>query len=250
MSWILIKVFFGSSYLGFDIMDKINPILGPPLMLIFVTMTNILLVTSLISILSDSFSKVIAHAREEYLFVYSVYVLEASTSNRLTHFYPPLNVIPLILVRPLRLFMKSEQLRKARIVLLKVTHAPIVGAIWLYETAYDHIGTGAASFSSSGPGLAPLTTDDTSPPKRHRPFLSDRAASKTISGHFVEFTNGDGTSNAIPRYANDSNKESNGNGKVVVHSPDLEAKVAELSTRIAELTALIMAQQGAPTTEL
>ncbi|TVY55879.1 Calcium channel, partial [Lachnellula suecica] len=90
MSWILVKVFFGSSYLGFDIMSEINPMLGPPLMLIFVCMTNILLITSLISILSDSFSKVIAHAREEYLFVYSVYVLEASTSNRLTHFYPPL----------------------------------------------------------------------------------------------------------------------------------------------------------------
>lgn len=52
-------------------MLDINPKLGPPLMLIFVVMTNILLVTSLISILSDSFSKVIAKSREEYLFVYS-----------------------------------------------------------------------------------------------------------------------------------------------------------------------------------
>jgi len=42
---------------------QINPKLGPPLMLVFVTMTNILLITSLISILSDSFSKVISHAR-------------------------------------------------------------------------------------------------------------------------------------------------------------------------------------------
>ncbi|KAK4956063.1 hypothetical protein LTR28_005998 [Elasticomyces elasticus] len=50
MSWVLVKVFFGSSYLGF----------------------------------------VIEHAREEYLFVYSVFVLEASTSNRLTYFLPPL----------------------------------------------------------------------------------------------------------------------------------------------------------------
>lgn len=66
MSWILVKVFFGSSYLGFDIMDKINPILGPPLMLIFVTMTQILLVTSLISILSDSFSKVIVCTQHLY----------------------------------------------------------------------------------------------------------------------------------------------------------------------------------------
>lgn len=35
MSWILIQVFFGSSYLGFDIMNDINPQLGPPLMVIF-----------------------------------------------------------------------------------------------------------------------------------------------------------------------------------------------------------------------
>jgi hypothetical protein len=89
MSWILIKVFFGSSYLGFDIMDDINAKLGPPLMLIFVTMTNILLITSLISILSDSFSKIISHAREEYLFVYSVYVLEVGTDATLS--FVPLN---------------------------------------------------------------------------------------------------------------------------------------------------------------
>jgi hypothetical protein len=89
MSWILIKVFFGSSYLGFDIMNDINAKLGPPLMLIFVTMTNILLITSLISILSDSFSKIISHAREEYLFVYSVYVLEVGTDATLS--FAPLN---------------------------------------------------------------------------------------------------------------------------------------------------------------
>ncbi|KAI9641749.1 hypothetical protein NHQ30_009605 [Ciborinia camelliae] len=139
MSWVLIKVFFGSSYLGFDIMHQISPQLGPPLMLIFVCMTNILLITSLISILSDSFSKVISHAREEYLFVYSVYVLEASTSNRLTHFYPPLNLIPLILIRPLRLFMSSSTLRRTRIGLLKATHAPIVLAINIFEGVYEHI---------------------------------------------------------------------------------------------------------------
>jgi hypothetical protein len=56
-------------------------------MLIFVTLSSILLMGSLTGMLSNSFSRVITHAREEYLYVYSVYVLEASTSNRLTHFY-------------------------------------------------------------------------------------------------------------------------------------------------------------------
>ncbi|KAF2458897.1 hypothetical protein BDY21DRAFT_339188 [Lineolata rhizophorae] len=58
MSWVLVKVFFGSSYLGFDVAQKISPLLGPPLMLIFVCMTNILLITSLISLLSNSLTKV------------------------------------------------------------------------------------------------------------------------------------------------------------------------------------------------
>ncbi|KAI5212064.1 hypothetical protein E4T38_00739 [Aureobasidium subglaciale] len=61
MALILTKVFFGSSYLGFDISDKISPYLGLPLIL-----TQILLITSLISILSNSLSNVLSHAREEY----------------------------------------------------------------------------------------------------------------------------------------------------------------------------------------
>lgn len=132
MSLILTKVFFGSSYLGFDVAEKISPYLGLPLMLVFVILTNILLITSLISILSNSLTKVIEHARDEYLFVYSVFVLEASTSNRLTYFLPPLNLIPLVL-RPLRLFMSAEKLRTTRIFLLKATHLPHVFAISLYE---------------------------------------------------------------------------------------------------------------------
>lgn len=56
-------------------------------MLIFIVLSSILLMGSLTGLLSNSFSRVIQHAREEYLYVYSVYVLEASTSNRLTHFY-------------------------------------------------------------------------------------------------------------------------------------------------------------------
>ncbi|KAK5117319.1 hypothetical protein LTR62_005936 [Meristemomyces frigidus] len=132
MNWILIKVFFGSSYLGFDVAEEISPILGPPLMFIFVCLTNILLITSLISLLSNSLTKVIEHAREEYLSVYAVYVLEASTSNRLTYFLPPLNLLPL-LIRPLRLFVSTEDLRTIRIILLKATHWPFVLCILAWE---------------------------------------------------------------------------------------------------------------------
>ncbi|KAF2121480.1 hypothetical protein BDV96DRAFT_564336 [Lophiotrema nucula] len=159
MSWILIKVFFGSSYLGFDVAQEISPYFGPPIMLVFVALTNILLITSLISLLSNSLTKVLDHAREEYLFVYSVYVLEASSSNRLTYYLPPLNLIPLLL-RPLRLILPSERLRSARIVLLKATHAPYVGAIWAYEQlARRKRNSGMVSIS--GPETPTSTTKRT-----------------------------------------------------------------------------------------
>ena len=58
ISWILVYVFFGSSYMGFDIAMQISPVLGPPLMIVFVCITNILLITSLISLLTNSLTKV------------------------------------------------------------------------------------------------------------------------------------------------------------------------------------------------
>ena len=43
------------------------------------------------------------------------------------------NLIPLLLFRPLRICVPSGKMRSARIVLLKITHFPYIGAIWLYE---------------------------------------------------------------------------------------------------------------------
>lgn len=134
MTGILTKIFYGSSYVGFEIMDQIDPIFGPPLMIIFITLSSFLLMGSLTGMLSNSFSRVITHAKEEYLYVYSVYVLEASTSNRLTHFYPPFNLLSLVLFRPWRyIFPRDHKYRAGRIWLLKVTHAPIIGVIKFYE---------------------------------------------------------------------------------------------------------------------
>ena len=43
-------------------------------------------------------------------------------------------MIPLVLLRPLRLCVASEQLRSARIILLRATHIPYIAAIWVYES--------------------------------------------------------------------------------------------------------------------
>ncbi|GKZ25373.1 hypothetical protein AbraIFM66951_008150 [Aspergillus brasiliensis] len=114
--------------------------------LIFVSMTNLLLISSLVSLMSMSLEGVMAHAREEYLFQLSIYVLESSNSRRLTYFMPPLNLIPLLCIRPMRLFLSAEHIRRVRIVLLRATHLPFVALIWAYESSRRYVSRGNSQF--------------------------------------------------------------------------------------------------------
>ena len=210
-------------------MHLISPQLGPPLMIIFVILTNMLLITSLISLLSNSFSRVISHAREEYLYVYSVYVLEASTSNRLTHFYPPLNLIPLIVLRPLRVCFSAETIRGWRIALLKFTHLPFVFLIWACESISEwYFGAPTTTFRKIGPNSEP-TPKAVHGQTRAPPFLPARRNTHRYTGPTTPITRG----------STGRSEEGRNEG--------LEAKVDELSAKIAELTAMILAQNvGAP----
>ncbi|RAL17031.1 uncharacterized protein BO97DRAFT_360663 [Aspergillus homomorphus CBS 101889] len=140
MSWILVKVFFG---------------------LIFVSMTNLLLLSSLVSLMSMSLEGVMAHAKEEYLFQLSIYVLESSNSRRLTYFMPPLNLIPLLCIRPLRLFLSAEHIRRVRIMLLRATHLPFVALIWAYESSRRYVSRRSSQFpptATTGGGSRPTSS--------------------------------------------------------------------------------------------
>ncbi|CAA9964815.1 hypothetical protein PTNB73_06007 [Pyrenophora teres f. teres] len=79
MSWILVKVFFGSSYLGFDVAEEISPFFGPPIM-------------------------VLDHARDEYLFMFVPIVLVA-----------PLQILTAATMQLFRLRTRSIEFEKVDI---------------------------------------------------------------------------------------------------------------------------------------
>ncbi|KAK7741773.1 hypothetical protein SLS53_004837 [Cytospora paraplurivora] len=133
LSITVLKAFFGAGVAGFDIARDVSPYLGLPVMIVFVCLTNQLLITSMMAHISNSLREVLDSAREEYLYVYSVYVLEAVTSDKLTYFQPPFNLIPIILFRPLLFVIPEKTAREVRILLLKGTHAPLIGVIRGYE---------------------------------------------------------------------------------------------------------------------
>ncbi|KAI1259261.1 hypothetical protein F5Y18DRAFT_410244 [Xylariaceae sp. FL1019] len=237
MAMIVTKIFFGSSYVGFDIMEDIDPIFGPPLMFIFVTLSSILLMGSLTGMLSNSFSRVITHAREEYLYVYSVYVLEASTSNRLTHFYPPFNLLALLIFRPLRLFLPSDtKFRQGRILLLRATHAPIVGLIQAYEWFANKLNLN--SFDSFGsPQQESVKRQVIPPPNR----LDSRPRSGLQSQLAARQNSTETTHSPRRRVA----PEDDGGDAPT----DVEVQISELTAKIDHLTALVVALQPSESLE-
>lgn len=229
MTWILTKIFFGSSSTGFDVMQQIDPLFGPPLMIIFITLSSILLMGSLTGMLSNSFSRVITHAREEYLYVYSVYVLEASTSNRLTHFYPPFNLIALVVFRPWRLILRNDdKFRAGRILLLKMTHFPIVGAIKVYELLRYKVATDDfAGFKGPKTVIEP-------PARKSRPKALQRQHITTASQW----------AQAVAPQPEDVPKARAVAEDDGMDAPSaMETQIAELSKKIEHLTDIVLAMQ-------
>lgn len=173
--------------------------------------------------LSNSLTRILDHARDEYLFIYSVYVLEASTSNRLTYFIPPLNLIPLLL-RPLRLLVSTEKLRRTRIFLLKITHFPLVAAIFGFEALERYFSTTrlpGAPASLAGP--ASLGAID-----KRASYLKNLTASATFSQVNLPQTPRETPRSVRFRRVPDEAAES---------QQDLRALVVKLSEQVEELLA-------------
>lgn len=175
---------------------------------------------------------------------YSIYVLESSTSGRLTYFMPPLNLIPLLFLRPLRLVLPSEDARRIRIVALKATHAPFVAVIWLYERAIQAWARAASALASrqqrppaqsapttrGGPFANPGVAVEIDHRAKSRPAA--RMSQHAASGYHARprsLSMGDGADTTATSSS----------------SAELVALVQALSTKVDDLAAMIAAGQQA-----
>ncbi|KAK4686667.1 hypothetical protein P7C73_g3457, partial [Tremellales sp. Uapishka_1] len=63
--WLMLQIWFGSSYLGFSSSESFHPVFGPIVLISYAALSNVLLITILISILSNKFAEINANAKEE-----------------------------------------------------------------------------------------------------------------------------------------------------------------------------------------
>lgn len=119
--WLMLKVWFGSSYLGFDEAQSFSLEFGPPLMIIYTIMSNTLLLTVLISLLSNTFQIVAMNANEEAMFQFACKTMSGITTDAIFSYQPPLNLLAVAIVMPLSFFVSPRWLHKINVFLIRLT---------------------------------------------------------------------------------------------------------------------------------
>ncbi|PWN97667.1 hypothetical protein FA09DRAFT_330328 [Tilletiopsis washingtonensis] len=124
--WIMLKVWFGNSYVGFDAAAQISEVFGPGLMVLFAVLANTLLLTGLISLLSNTYSVVAASATEEVLYQHACKTMAGITSDALFSYPPPLNLLALAIVLPASWVLSPRWTHKLNVALIRTTSLPIL----------------------------------------------------------------------------------------------------------------------------
>jgi len=130
--WML-WIWFGLDGTGIDKAPGFHEILGPTLMVIYAFLGNTLFLTVLVSILSNTFSKIAADATAEIQFRRAVLTFEGVKSDSLFAYRPPFNLLAFVILLPLKFILSPRWFHKVNITAVRILNAPILLAIAWHE---------------------------------------------------------------------------------------------------------------------
>ncbi|KAI9889527.1 MAG: hypothetical protein M1814_005221 [Vezdaea aestivalis] len=127
----LFQMLFGFTPAAWNAWDDYN-LLGKVILTLFLFICHFLIVTILITVLTNSFMAIVANANEEHQFVFAINVISTVKSDALFSYVAPTNILAWALT-PLRYFVPFRRFVKINRTVIKVTHFPILFAIFAYE---------------------------------------------------------------------------------------------------------------------
>jgi len=130
--WML-AIWFGLDGEGIDQAPGFHAILGPALMVIYAFLGNTLFLTVLVSILSNTFSKIAADATAEIQFRRAVLTFEGVKSDSLFAYRPPFNLVAFFVLLPLKFLLSPRWFHKINITAVRVLNFPLLLAIAYHE---------------------------------------------------------------------------------------------------------------------
>src|SRR6195952_973985 len=105
--WML-WIWFGLDGTGIQRSVDFHRILGPMLMITFAFLGNTLFLTILVSMLSNTFSKIAADSTAEIQFRRAVLTFEGVKSDAIFAYRPPFNVLAVLILVPLRFILSAR----------------------------------------------------------------------------------------------------------------------------------------------
>ena len=131
VAYALLQILMGFTPAAWDRWPAYNS-LGKAILTLFLFICHFLVVTILITVLTNSFMAIVQNANEEHQFLFAVNTISSVKSDALFSYVAPTNVIQW-LVTPLRYFLPFRQYVKINRTIIKITHFPILFTIYFYE---------------------------------------------------------------------------------------------------------------------
>ncbi|SCZ90890.1 BZ3500_MvSof-1268-A1-R1_Chr1-3g02353 [Microbotryum saponariae] len=138
----LIFIWFGLDGSGLDASPTFHPILGPVIIVIYAALSNTLLVSLLVAILSGTYASIAADAvgllpellqAAEDMFRKAVLTFEGVKADSLFDYVPPLNLIALLIMWPVSHVTNPRWFHKINVASTRIASFPILLAIAFYE---------------------------------------------------------------------------------------------------------------------
>ncbi|RDB26026.1 Calcium channel YVC1 [Hypsizygus marmoreus] len=133
IAWLMTQIWFGNTSLSFGQAERFHPVFGPILMITFAALANTLLLTILISLLSNTVARIDANATQEYLFQFAIATMEGVKSDALFSYQPPFNILAFVILKPATWFLSPRALHSTNVFLIKLTSLPTLILIGVYE---------------------------------------------------------------------------------------------------------------------
>ena len=131
VAYALFQMLMGYTPAAWDTWGTYN-ILGKTILTLFLFICHFLIVTILITVLTNSFMAIVQNANEEHQFVFAVNTISMVKSDALFSYVAPTNLIAWLLA-PLRFVLPFRQFVRINRTVIKVIHFPILFLIYAYE---------------------------------------------------------------------------------------------------------------------
>ncbi|KAG8873745.1 hypothetical protein FRB98_008807 [Tulasnella sp. 332] len=133
IAWWMLDLYFGLDASGFDKATAFHKVFGPILMIIYACLSNTLLLTVMVSIMSNTFATISSDAVAESMFRRAVSTIEGVKTDALFSYQPPLNLFAFAFMLPMSFILNRRWFHKVNVFMIRVTSFPILLLIAVYE---------------------------------------------------------------------------------------------------------------------